>query len=160
MAGRWQVPRGSPTGKVAASVPTGANQKHAHGQTQPTDVSTPKGQTRDSSTRGRRRDLRGPGNPNWRGGIRTSYHGYAMLFVGHEHPLADSKGYAYIHLLVWVSAGRPKPGPGEELHHVDRCTGYNRLNNIEVITTAEHARHHAKEKPRVRGRFVRVGVEA
>lgn len=100
----------------------------------------------------------GPANGQWRGGERISSHGYVMIFVGQEHPLADVRGYAYLHSLVWAAAGRAMPGPGEELHHDDDQKQHNRLSNLGVITTAEHARHHAKEKPRMRGRFVRVEV--
>ena len=46
-----------------------------------------------------------------------SEHGYSKIRVGIEHPLADPNGYAYEHLMVWVSAGKPRPGPGELLHH-------------------------------------------
>lgn len=102
----------------------------------------------------------GPTNGNWRGGERTTHHGYAQVFVGYEHPLADVRGYAYLHALVWVSAGNEPPPPGHELHHKDDCKQHNRLSNLEVITTAEHSRRHAAEKPRVRGRFVRVEVSA
>lgn len=152
-------PRGSPT-KKAVSAP-GANQKHAHGPTRSEEVSipvqgaTPRDQTRDSTTLARF----GPSNGRWNGGERITHHGYLMLFVGREHPLADVKGYAYAHSLVWAAAGRPLPGPGEELHHKDDRKTHNRLDNLEVVTTAEHARRHAATKPRDgRGRFAEVAV--
>lgn len=147
-------PPGSQTMETV-SAPTGANQRRAHGKTRSEDVSpegaTPLDQTRDSTTRLARL---GPSNGRWNGGERITHHGYVMIFVGVEHPLADVKGYAYLHLLVWAAAGRPLPGPDEELHHQDDRKTYNRLNNLEVITTAEHARRHAATKPRDgRGRF-------
>lgn len=137
----------------AVSAPEVGRQKRAHGPARSQDVRTSEDQTRDSTTANARL---GPSNGNWRGGERITRHGYVMVNVGREHPLADVKGFAYLHLLVWVAAGNAPPGPGEELHHRDDRKTYNRLSNLEVITTAEHARMHAATKPRVQGRFVRA----
>lgn len=152
--------RGSPESltKETVSAPLVGAERRAHGQTRSEEAHpeghTPLDQTRDSTTRLARL---GPSNGRWNGGERITHHGYPMLFVGIEHPLADVKGYAYVHLLVWAAAGRPLPGPGEELHHRDDQKTYNRLNNLEVITTAEHARIHAARKARDRhGRFAGV----
>lgn len=48
---------------------------------------------------------KGPDHPRWQDGKIISSHGYVKVRVGSEHPLADPNGYAYEHLLVWVSAG-------------------------------------------------------
>lgn len=145
------MPRGSPDGK-ATSAPTVGSQERAGGPARSED------QTRDSTTPLARL---GPSNGRWRGGERITHHGYVMIYVGVEHPLADIRGYAYLHALVWAAAGRPLPGRGEELHHRDDRKTYNRLSNLEVITTAEHARRHASTKPRDgRGRFAEIAREA
>lgn len=154
------MPRGSPT-REAVSMSTGANQSHAHGPARSQEALSPRGgasgdQTRDSTTPQARL---GPSNGRWNGGERITHHGYVMIYVGREHPLADVRGYAYLHLLVWIAAGYPPPGPGEELHHRDDRKTYNRLSNLEVISTAEHARRHAATKPRDgRGRFSGVAM--
>lgn len=55
---------------------------------------------------------RGPNHPKWNTAKMISAEGYVKIRVGKVHPLADPNGYAYEHLLVWVSAGNPRPPPG------------------------------------------------
>jgi hypothetical protein len=90
----------------------------------------------------------GAKHPRWNPGRIVSSHGYVMERVGVGHPLADSKGYAYSHVLVWASSGHPMPKPHETLHHRDGNKGNNRLDNLEVISRAEHSRLHAMQRRR------------
>lgn len=78
----------------------------------------------------------------------VSSHGYTKVRVGRHHPLADPNGYAYEQLLVWVSAGRPRPGKGEVLkfHNEDRSDC--RLENLYVATRAEHNRRKNEQQMR------------
>lgn len=86
----------------------------------------------------------GPDHHRWTDSKIVSSHGYVKLRVGTEHPLADPNGYAYEHLLVWVSAGRPRPKRGETLHHINEDKTDNRLANIELLTRVAHStQHHA-----------------
>ena len=81
--------------------------------------------------------------------------GYVKLRVGVEHPLADPNGYAYEHLVVWVSAGNDRPPPGWMLHHRNEVKGDNRIGNLELITISDHNRHHiAGRKRDGRGRLL------
>jgi hypothetical protein len=66
-----------------------------------------------------------------RGRLRHS-EGYALLRVGREHPLADPNGYAYEHLVIWVAAGRPRPGPGEVLTFRNGDRSDCRIDNLIV----------------------------
>ena len=77
-----------------------------------------------------------------------SSHGYVKTLVGVGHPLADSKGYAYAHLLTWAAAGRRLPRAHELLHHCNRKRVDNRLSNLRLITRSEHARLHARTAKR------------
>lgn len=95
----------------------------------------------------------GSRNGAWSGGVIRSSHGYIKVHVGEEHPLADPNGYAYEHLLVWVSAGRQVPSDGEALHHLNGDKTDNRLTNIVLLTTEEHGRLHALQLPRNGNRF-------
>lgn len=81
--------------------------------------------------------------------------GYAKIRVGRTHPLADPNGYAYEHLVVWCSAGNPRPVNGQILHHKNEVKTDNRIENLEVVSRAEHNRQHNKAKVRdsVTGRF-------
>ena len=77
--------------------------------------------------------------------------------VGIGHPLADSKGWAYLHRVVWAASGRPLPRAHELLHHRnDRKVDY-RLRNLRKITRSEHARLHAMAAKRRRdGTFAKT----
>lgn len=67
-----------------------------------------------------------------------SDHGYVKVRVGKEHPLADPNGYAYEHLIVWVSAGLAPPEPGFILHHRNEVKTDNRILNLELKSRSEH----------------------
>jgi hypothetical protein len=85
-----------------------------------------------------------------------SEHGYVKVRVGVGHPLADPNGYAYEHLLVWIAAGRPAPGPDELIHHDDEDKANNRISNLILKTRSGHAIHHNADRPRdsATGRFL------
>lgn len=102
--------------------------------------------------------MNGAANPRWNDGKILSSHGYVMVRVGVTHPCADSKGYAYEHNIVWLSAGKRKPEKNEILHHADEDKTNNRLDNLELITRAEHAALHCIPRNRDRyGRFLPNG---
>lgn len=100
----------------------------------------------------------GPGaaNPRWRGADRMlSEHGYVKIRVGEGHPLADPYGFAYEHHLVWIAAGNPPLRDDQTLHHHSGDKTDNRIENLCIMTSSDHARLHAATMPRVNGRFVR-----
>lgn len=84
----------------------------------------------------------GPAHPRWSDGRSITKDGHVRVRVGKGHPLADPNGYAYEHLLVWVSAGNPRPPPGWLLHHANECKSDNRIGNLELMTKGEHNRFH------------------
>ena len=91
--------------------------------------------------------LPGELNPNWKGGRHISSHGYVKILVGKGHPLADSKGYAYEHVVVWVSAGNPHPIRGiTNIHHLDGNKQNNSLDNLTIIPQSDHAKGHAAKR--------------
>lgn len=88
---------------------------------------------------------RGKDHYRWNKSRMLSTEGYIKVRVGREHPLADSNGYAYEHLLVWVSAGNPVPAPNELLHHKDEDKKHNEIGNLELKKRSRHnAEHNAK----------------
>ena len=91
---------------------------------------------------------KGNRNGRWNKGRIISSHGYVKIRVGRDHPLADPNGYAYEHLLVWVSAGKALPGPGELLHHEDEDGQNNRLGNLKKITKPGHGKLHIAKRER------------
>ena len=56
-------------------------------------------------------------HPRWQDGSRPGSTGHVKVRVGQDHPLADPNGWAYEHLVVWVSAGNPRPKRGEDYLH-------------------------------------------
>jgi len=109
-------------------------------------------------TRGRHGNHRkGSKHPRWNVARILSSHGYVKVRVGGEHRLADPNGYAYEHLLVWVSAGNKVLLSGEILHHKNSDQTDNRLANLELLLSRPaHNRYHLKDMERdtVNGRFV------
>lgn len=97
----------------------------------------------------------GAEHQRWSSDRMLSSHGYVKVRVGRDHPLADSNGYAYEHLLVWVSAGNPRPPAGWLLHHENENKTDNRISNLGLITKVEHNRLHMLNRQRdARGRMV------
>jgi hypothetical protein len=97
----------------------------------------------------------GSRNGRWNTGRLISSQGYILIRVGKGHPLADVRGYAYEHALVWTAAHGPIPA-GYLVHHKNEDKGDNRLSNLRLKTVAEHSRLHARAAARDRvGRFHR-----
>jgi len=84
----------------------------------------------------------------WNAGGSIASTGYVKLRVGKGHPLADPNGYAYEHLVVWCAAGNPRPGKGELIHHQNHDKTDNRLENLSLMTRAEHSAKHIAENGR------------
>lgn len=145
---------------MTTSAPTVGSPERAGGQTAPKDTAPARGACdqggRDSTTK---RGRYGAANGRWRGADQLiATEGYVRVRVGHGHPLAHADGYAYAHDVVWAAAGRRAPEPHELIHHVSGDKTDNRLDNLEIVTRADHSRMHAATQPRVRGRFARVEV--
>lgn len=95
-----------------------------------------------------RRDLFRERNPNWKGGRSITSHGYVLIRVGVEHPLADVRGYAYEHRLKAWEAGQDVDG--KQVHHEDENTQHNSIENLEPLTIAEHRARHRKSDSNLR----------
>jgi hypothetical protein len=100
-------------------------------------------------------------HPRWNSARLRAQQGYIKVRVGRNHPLADPNGYAYEHLLVWCAAGNARPPVGYILHHRNGIKEDNRLDNLELLTRAEHNRLHNLERGRdASGRFVNKKMRA
>lgn len=92
--------------------------------------------------------VKGAEHYRWSGGKMFTEHGYVKIRVGCSHPLADPNGYAYEQLLVWVSAGNPRPRHNEILHHINGDTTDNRIENLALMKRDKHSSHHNAERGR------------
>jgi len=67
--------------------------------------------------------------------------GYKMIRVP-DHPYCDKKGYVREHRLVMEEYLGRILDPYELVHHINRDRGDNRIENLELVLSAEHAKHH------------------
>ena len=81
-------------------------------------------------------------NPNWRGGITVTAHGYVLVKVGKDHHLADVRGYAYEHRIVAEEKMGRLLQPDELVHHLNGNRQDNHPDNVIVTGIAEHIRLH------------------
>lgn len=84
----------------------------------------------------------GNNHPRWNGGHAVSSHGYNKIRVGKDHPIADPNGYAYEHILVWMSAGRSRGKVSDVLHHRNGNVRDNRIENLERMSRGKHLQLH------------------
>jgi hypothetical protein len=81
----------------------------------------------------------------WKGGRHKHDQGYVLVYVGRNHPMAKSNGYAYEHRLAMSEAIGRVLKPEEVVHHINGVRDDNRLENLILFESHEaHARHHAE----------------
>lgn len=102
----------------------------------------------------------GDKHPNWKGGrVLQKSTGYVMAYA-RDHPKADVKGYVKEHRLVMERVlGRPLLD-NEQVHHKNGVKSDNRPENLEVLTTKEHAAIHGPLRyysPEARARMSDAG---
>lgn len=71
---------------------------------------------------------------------RTHGDGYIDLWKP-EHPLARADGYVSEHRFVLHEAGVEIP-PGAHVHHVNGVKDDNRIENLTVLSPADHTNEH------------------
>lgn len=92
-----------------------------------------------------RKGYKGPQIPqeelwNWKGG-RTTQKGYVAV-LAKDHPRVPSHGYMPEHVLVAEKMIGRYLRHDEVVHHRNGIKTDNRPDNLEVMTRAEHMRHH------------------
>lgn len=83
-------------------------------------------------------------NPFWRGGRPLTRFGYRLAHDP-SHPRAHSHGYVLEHIKVAEQMLCRSLRPGEVVHHKNGVRTDNRPENLQVMTRAEHSRHHVTE---------------
>jgi hypothetical protein len=77
--------------------------------------------------------------------LKPTTTGYRRIWVGKAHPLASTDGNALAHRIVLYNAGIEIPD-GYDVHHRNGDKLDNRLENLEVLTDAEHTLYHLNER--------------
>lgn len=62
------------------------------------------------------------------------------------HPKANTKGLYPLHRVLVENHLKRYLLLGEDVHHLDEDKNNNLIDNLTVLTKAEHARHHHQEK--------------
>lgn len=76
--------------------------------------------------------------------VKDTTLGYMYAYAP-EHHLANKAGKVYEHIYVMCNHIGRKLNPDECVHHKDRNRENNSLDNLQLLTFAEHARLHAIE---------------
>ena len=78
---------------------------------------------------------------NWKGGVRTTKHGYRQI-LSPGHPRSDSSGYVMEHIAVWEKeTGIPVP-IGCVIHHLNGNKQDNRIENLCMMQFGAHTKFH------------------
>src|SRR5262245_15620968 len=87
----------------------------------------------------------------WNGGRTTDRNGY-VLILAPEHPNAYASGYVLEHRMVMADHLGRKLSRSEHVHHINGNVADNRLENLELLSDGEHARHHSTGRKWTAGR--------
>lgn len=113
--------------------------------------------------------LKGQKNASWKSDKRISRYGYVQIRCL-DHPFKDQDGFVFEHRLVAekhlltkensvIVDGKMYLSKEYVVHHVDMNKKNNAVENLKVMTKAEHQSYHAKmhknKRNNVTGRFER-----
>ena len=89
----------------------------------------------------------GEKNENWKGGKYLSNWGYYYIRAPKKHPQKAYNGYIFEHRLVMEKHIGRYLKPTEHVHHINGIKTDNRIENLVIITKAQHNTIHFKNKP-------------
>jgi len=97
-------------------------------------------------------------NSSWKGGKRISNYGYVLIYSPEYS--RESDNYAPEHRVIMEKYLGRRLGRYEVVHHKNHVKTDNRFENLELMTLAQHSRHHILLAPSPRcndtGRFLSI----
>lgn len=83
----------------------------------------------------------GPNNANFKNdGPRYNGNGYVLVWVGKDHPQADSRGNITEHRFVWQEVEKCFLPCDWDVHHINGKRDDNRRENLLALTKSNHSR--------------------
>lgn len=92
-----------------------------------------------------RRKLLGPLRANWKGGKSIDSNGYVCIRKP-DHPKAMPNGYVKEHIMIMEQFLGRRLMSNEEIHHKNGIRDDNRIENLELHTTATHSEIEMKKR--------------
>jgi len=104
--------------------------------------------------KGRSGQKTGPQSKNYK--QRVTKDGYLRMYA-RRHPYANGRKEIYVHVMVMEMHIKRPIYKGECVHHKNHVKSDNRIENLELMTHANHSRLHnlelTKKRQRVRGKY-------
>lgn len=101
-----------------------------------------KGIALPESAKRKLRKLIGPKNANWISGLTIGPGGYLMFSNSKANGAQRGR---YLHTIIAEWKLKRSLNEGEVVHHIDHNKLNNHPDNLQVMSHADHARHHALE---------------
>ena len=92
-----------------------------------------------------KRAISGENNYHWSGGRKKHSGGYILVYAP-DHPYRDRNGFVLEHRLVMERHVGRILSDDEIVHHKNEDKSDNRLENLQIMTRAEHLRHHMRKR--------------